>query len=616
MLAAIKSSLQCRLCRRISIYVLLSILAIEGVILLPSYHRYERDLLGRLHVSSRAAVEGAFLGKTGASAEELLDVVRQLVARRTLEGGSLYDRDGRPVGQVGALPDLTPGTAGPAAEQSRRSADGDWCDMVWTAEVLGVPYTLIGRGDARWIDAELTAFVWRIVGLVLLISSVVCAATMAVVGRNVLSPLLKLRGNLAAASLDPANVDRYTLSNSYSHELGDVIGATNELLQRVAAAHRDSLFAMTAMADQAADAILAYDQQGDILYANRACIQLCGFGGVEAMKKAGLPRFEFGDSGSAATTLPDSLSSGAYSREAVFIGRDGARTAVVVNAARVPRSSHSPIRYYASITDISALRAAQERLERQNVDLRAASKAKSEFLANMSHELRTPLNAVIGFSATFVNGLFGPLGDPRYQEYAQDINDSGNHLLRIINDILDLSKIEAGHMQLNDSHLKIPAVVNSVLPLVRERAAEANVRMTTDLAEDLPLLRADDRAVKQMLINLLSNSVKFTEAGGEITVAAGCEDGVIRLSVADTGIGMALEDIPQALTPFGQVDGSLSRRHQGTGLGLPLVKSLVELHEGVCVVDSAPGVGTTVTLCFPKDRTVHPSSGGAVRSVA
>jgi signal transduction histidine kinase len=333
------------------------------------------------------------------------------------------------------------------------------------------------------------------------------------------------------------------------------------------------------------------------------------------MKTAGLPAFEFGEN-TAAETLPDSLSSGAYSREAILVGGDRRRISVVVNAARVPRSSRSRMRYYASITDISALREAQERLKRQNVELRAASKAKSEFLANMSHELRTPLNAIIGFSAAFVNGLFGRLGDPRYQEYAQDINDSGNHLLRIINDILDLSKIEAGHMQLNDAHLKIPTVVNSVLPLVRERAAEANVRMTTDLPDDLPLLRADDRAVKQMLINLLSNAVKFTEAGGEITVAARHEHGAILLSVADTGIGMAPEDIPRALIAFGQVDGSLSRQHQGTGLGLPLVKSLVELHQGACDVDSAPGVGTTVTLSFPKERTVHPTSDGAVRSVA
>jgi signal transduction histidine kinase len=140
--------------------------------------------------------------------------------------------------------------------------------------------------------------------------------------------------------------------------------------------------------------------------------------------------------------------------------------------------------------------------------------------------------------------------------------------------------------------------------------------MTTDVPDDLPLLRADDRAVKQMLINLLSNAVKFTDAGGGITVSASNEDGELRISVADTGVGMAPEDIPRALTAFGQVDGSLSRRHQGTGLGLPLVKSLVELHQGVCTLDSAPGVGTTVSLQFPKDRTVYPAPPGAARSVA
>ncbi len=615
MLAAVKSSLQCRLCRRISVYVLLSILAIEAVILLPSYNRHERDLMGRLHDSAQSAVEGAFVGKAGATEHELLQVVHQLTERKMIAGGVLYRADGSPVGNIGTVPELSPVIAKERGKLRTRSHDGDWCDILWTPARLGVPFSFVGRVDARWIAEELTAFVWRVIGLVLLISGVVCAATMAVVGRTVLAPLLKLRSNLAAASQDPDNVDRYTLKNTFSDELGEVVGATNRLLEQVAAAHRDSLFAMTAMADQAADAILAYDDRGDILYANRACLKMVGFSGTKAMKKAALPRFEFGEDTKPAS-LPDSLRSGAYSREATLLGNDGRRVAVVINAARVPRSSRSPIRYYASISDISALRDAQNQLEQQNVELRAASKAKSEFLANMSHELRTPLNAVIGFSAAFVNGLFGPLGDQRYQEYAQDINDSGNHLLRIINDILDLSKIEAGHMQLTDSQLRIPQIVNSVLPLVRERAAEANVRMTMDVPDDLPPLRADDRAVKQMLINLLSNAVKFTDAGGEIRVAAMHDDGAIRLSVTDTGIGMAPEDIPRALTAFGQVDGSLSRRHQGTGLGLPLVKSLVELHQGHCTIDSAPGIGTTVTLHFPKERTIYPSADAPARSVA
>ena len=503
MLASIvRSSLQCRLCRRISVYVLLSIVVIEAVILLPSYHRYERDLLDRLHVSAQAAVEGAFLGKDDATAQELMRTVRLLVHQGMIDGAVLYHADGRPVGQVGIKPDMSLAIAHVSDTVKMRSVDGEACDMLWTPESLGAPYSLVGRVDARWIEGELTAFVWRISGLVLLISSVVCAATMSVVGRNILSPLLKLRGNLAEASQDPVNVDRYTMDNPYGDELGDVFGATNQLLEQVAAAHRDSLFAITAMADQAADAILAYDDHGDLIYANRSCIKICGFESIGTMKAAKPPRFEFADD-AADVTLPESLQSGAYSREAVLIGGDNRRVAVVVNAARVPRNSRSPVRYYASITDISALRAAQDKLEQQNVELRAASKAKSEFLANMSHELRTPLNAVIGFSAAFVNELFGRLGDPRYKEYAQDINDSGNHLLRIINDILDLSKIEAGHMTLTDARLKIRPIVDSVLPLVRERAAESNIRITAELADDMPLLRADDRAVKQMLINLL-----------------------------------------------------------------------------------------------------------------
>jgi PAS domain S-box-containing protein len=230
------------------------------------------------------------------------------------------------------------------------------------------------------------------------------------------------------------------------------------------------------------------------------------------------------------------------------------------------------------------------------------SRAKSDFLATMSHELRTPLNAVIGFSELIMREAFGTVG-PRYVSYARDIHTSGTHLLDIINDILDLSKIEAGKMELSEEVVDLGRLVDASLRLVQGRASESGVKLSSAVPVDLPPLRADARALKQILINLLSNAIKFTPVGGAVTLSAGLgSDNVMTLSIADTGIGMRPEDIPRALEPFAQIESSLTRRFEGTGLGLPLCKRLVELHGASLQLTSALGVGTTATVRFPASR--------------
>ncbi len=237
----------------------------------------------------------------------------------------------------------------------------------------------------------------------------------------------------------------------------------------------------------------------------------------------------------------------------------------------------------------------------------AANLAKSEFLALMSHELRTPLNAIIGFSEIIKTEMFGPVGTARYRDYAKDVHESGQHLLGLINDILDISKIEAGKLELVEEDVDVTEVINSCLRLVKEPAAKGGVKLITEVPDDLPALRFDERKLKQILINLLSNAVKFTPAGGEVTVKAWCKaDAGYVFQIIDTGIGIALEDIPKALSPFGQVDSRLDRKYEGTGLGLPLTKSLVELSAGSMDLQSEVGTGTTVTVRFPKERIVMP----------
>ncbi|HLI10851.1 MAG TPA: ATP-binding protein [Alphaproteobacteria bacterium] len=236
-----------------------------------------------------------------------------------------------------------------------------------------------------------------------------------------------------------------------------------------------------------------------------------------------------------------------------------------------------------------------------------ANRAKSQFLANMSHELRTPLNAIIGFSEIIKDDALGSAGNQTYKEYAQHIHESGTHLLAIINDILDLSRIEAGKLDLNESIIDVPAAIDSCLGIVRDRAEKAKVTITREAPETLPPLWADERMLKQILLNILSNAVKFTPAGGQITVTAALDDeGALLLTVVDTGIGIAEPDLVRAMTPFVQVENTLNRRFPGTGLGLPLTKSLVELHGGAFSLKSELGVGTTVCVRFSAERLLPP----------
>ena len=231
----------------------------------------------------------------------------------------------------------------------------------------------------------------------------------------------------------------------------------------------------------------------------------------------------------------------------------------------------------------------------------AANKMKSEFLANMSHELRTPLNAIIGFSELMSGEMFGPLGAAVYKGYAADILVSGRHLLQIINDILDISKIEAGTMLLNLEEVGIKEMVASCRRAVQPRATLAGLTLVTEIPDEMQVV-ADATFVKRMLLNLLTNAVKFTPSGGTVRVNARPAHGLppaVEITVSDTGIGMSAQEIEIALLPFRQVDGSLSRRHEGTGLGLPLAKSLAELHGGSLRLKSELGIGTTVTLRLP-----------------
>jgi signal transduction histidine kinase len=252
--------------------------------------------------------------------------------------------------------------------------------------------------------------------------------------------------------------------------------------------------------------------------------------------------------------------------------------------------------------DITKMHDQEQILMRAKEEAESASRSKSEFLANISHELRTPLNAIIGFSELIRDELAGPPNSPKYKEYIGDIHNSGMHLMELINDILDLSKAEAGMIEGSERVTDVTEVIEACAKLMGPKAERAYVKLDTHTVDNLPYLYIDPKHLRQILLNLVSNSVKFTPEGGNVDISATYDGKGLILTVNDTGIGMRQEDVPKAMAAFGQIDSSLARKYNGTGLGLPLTNRLMEHYEGSLDIKTAPGEGTLVTLYFPAER--------------
>jgi len=291
-------------------------------------------------------------------------------------------------------------------------------------------------------------------------------------------------------------------------------------------------------------------------------------------------------------------------REVRILKKDGTVADVLVTTALMELTQKRRF-MVSTIRDVTERKNMMRKLRRAKEDADVANRAKSSFLANMSHELRNPLNAIIGFSEMIKNQTFGPVSNPKYEEYVGDIHFSARHLLDIINDVLDMSKIEAGKVNLMETEVEVEDVMRSVGRIMQTRAQTAQVNLRTDIPEDLPHMKADQRLLRQILINLVSNAVKFSPPGADVYIRAriGNDNGLL-IEVCDQGSGIPEDKLRYVMEPFGQVGDPRSFKGQGTGLGLPLAKAMVELHDGHMDLHSREGSGTTVTMSFPAARVI------------
>ncbi|WP_319507137.1 PAS domain S-box protein [uncultured Methanolobus sp.] len=345
------------------------------------------------------------------------------------------------------------------------------------------------------------------------------------------------------------------------------------------------------------DSIMIHDLNGRILEANDRACEMFGYSETELKQRSLLDLTLEEDKIEIKSRIGKIKTEGYCRKENRMVRSDGSLIYVDVSASFLKAQQNLIQTVGRDITDRIRAEAA---MISAKIEAETASRTKSEFLANMSHELRTPLNSIIGFSDVMLDGLTGEL-DPKHKNYVKHISNSGHHLLNLINDILDISKVEAGKMELHIDMLNMKTVIDDIIAMTQTFTSRKNISVNVDVQENMPTLRADRPKIKQIMYNLMGNAIKFTDDGGKITILTKVKDKKVLVSIIDSGIGISIEDQKKLFKPFSQIDSSISRSYQGTGLGLALVKELIELHGGKIWVESEVGKGSNFTFELPID---------------
>ena len=385
--------------------------------------------------------------------------------------------------------------------------------------------------------------------------------------------------------------------------------ATETTRRDASEARKEALFRL--LFERSPMGMAVVDMQGRYIRMNDAYCRFVGYSRDELMRMAVRDVTHPDD----AVSLEQRLSaqgrngSGEFQFEKRYITKSGDIFVGLMTTAVISPTDGGEPQVIAQVIDVTERVAAEEELRNAKEEAEIANRAKSDFLANMSHELRTPLNAIIGFSEVMLGEYFGPFDNPRYRDYAEDIHASGRHLLDFIDDLLDLAKIEAGRLTLIETNVHVSSLVQGAIRLFADRAESAEIELTNDVPPGLPHLLADERMTRQILVNLISNAIKFTPAGGQISVSAVLTaSAAIQIIVSDTGIGIEAEEIPLIRQRFGRATRATKHKIQGTGLGLAIIDSLIGLHDGEMDIESWPGRGTIVRITFPPGRTIRARS--------
>ena len=603
-----------RLAWGVAVAVFIALVLAELAIFIPSYAGHRQSLLDQVQRTGTAYLRAAHQ----LAPEDQRGFAKRLAtatADSDWQGAAVLAPDGRSLGRFGTPPELAGTCTGERLQTALHSDSRSRLqryEICWPAAHTGLPVSVAASLDVAWLPDKLRDFALRIAGLVALIAVATTAVLMLVLGRQVLRPVLGLQQQMAIAAYRPEAADRRTMLDvpSARGELADLVAASQHALDQVARQFADlvtrnrdleiSEARFRGMFEESFDAILVLEStQRIVAEANPAAARMLGRP-REALRGAPLSALHGEDLGRFQDFL-DSVETNGWARSSDLTCATPAGERIPVDVSGTIIEWTDRPMCLAVIRDMRAVKGMERALVEAKEVAEQADRAKSQFLASVSHELRTPLNAIIGFSEMLSREALGPLGNAQYRTYAEDIQGAGQHLLEIINDILDISRIEAGRMNIDPAPVDLKPCTEQVFGMLNEKRAQSGVVLAADIAPETPAPVLDARHLRQILTNLIVNAIKASPAGTTVTVRAQPGPGAqgCTIAVMDQGCGLSEAEVALARQPFQQAgsDQGLAREG-GTGLGLPLAERLTQLNGGTLEIDSTPGAGTTVTLRF------------------